>query len=278
MILIDLTQVLIASLMAQTRGGKEPINEDLVRHICLKSLAMYRKKYFKTYGELVLADDSYNVWRKDVYPFYKANRKKTRDNDDKDWNQIFDCITVMREELKYNFPYKYICISKCEADDVVAVTSKYLSKKGYNVYIIASDTDYLQLTGDSNIIIIMNLIVDAAKDKVFLKIITNKQSYTNEYSNTKENFDKMGIIIFEFLEKNNFKLEEIKNLYVNIGPGKFSSIRSSIVSCKAISMSNNINLYGFSSNQIEDNDYKKLLELSEKGVLMKNLINPIYSG
>ena len=131
---------------------------------------------------------------------------------------------------------------------------------------------------DSNTIIIMNLIVDAAKDKVFLKIITNKQSYTNEYSNTKENFDKMGIIIFEFLEKNNFKLEEIKNLYVNIGPGKYSSIRSSIVLCKALSMSNNINLYGFSSNQIEDNDYKKLLELSEKGFLTKNLINPIYSG
>ena len=131
---------------------------------------------------------------------------------------------------------------------------------------------------DSNIIIIMNLIVDAAKDKVFLKIITNKQSYTNEYSNTKENFDKMGIIIFDFLKKNNFKLEKIKNLYVNIGPGKFSSIRSTIVLCKALSMSNNINLYGFSSNQIENNDYKKLLELSEKGVLMKNLINPIYSG
>ena len=124
----------------------------------------------------------------------------------------------------------------------------------------------------------MNLIVDAAKDKVFLKIITNKQSYTNEYSNTKENFDKMGIIIFGFLKKNNFKLEKIKNLYVNIGPGKFSSIRSSIVLCKALSMTNNINLYGFSSNQIENNDYKKLLELSEKGVLMKNLINPIYSG
>ncbi len=124
----------------------------------------------------------------------------------------------------------------------------------------------------------MNLIVDAAKDKVFLKIITKEQSYTNEYSNTKENFDKMSIIIFDFLKKNNLKLDYIKNLFVNVGPGKFSSIRSSIVSCKALSMSNNINLYGFSSNQIEDNDYKKLLELSEKGVLMKNLINPKYSG
>ena len=124
----------------------------------------------------------------------------------------------------------------------------------------------------------MNLIVDAAKDKVFLNIITNEQSYTNEYSNTKENFDKMSIIIFDFLKKNNLKLDNIKNLFVNVGPGKFSSIRSSIVLCKALSMSNNINLYGFSSNQIEDNDYKKLLELSEKGVLMKNLINPTYSG
>ena len=103
----------------------------------------------------------------------------------------------------------------------------------------------------------MNLIVDAAKDKVFLKIITKEQSYTNEYSNTKENFDKMSIIIFDFLKKNNLKLDYIKNLFVNVGPGKFSSIRSSIVSCKALSMSNNINLYGFSSNQIEDNDYKK---------------------
>ena len=124
----------------------------------------------------------------------------------------------------------------------------------------------------------MNLIVDAAKDKVFLKIITKEQSYTNEYSNTKENFDKMSLIIFDFLKKNNLKMEYIKNLFVNVGPGKFSSIRSSIVSCKALSMSNNINLYGFSSNQIKNNDYKKLLELSEKGVLMKNLINPKYSG
>ena len=144
MILIDLTQVLIASLMAQTRGGKEPINEQLVRHICLKSLAMYRKKYKNKYGELVLADVSYNVWRKDVYPYYKANRKKTRDKDDKDWNQIFDCITVMRDELKYNFPYKYICISKCEADDIIGtLCEKYGSTE--NIMIISGDKDFQQL-------------------------------------------------------------------------------------------------------------------------------------
>tara|TARA_X000001036_G_scaffold337634_1_gene316611 strand:+ start:13 stop:858 length:846 start_codon:yes stop_codon:yes gene_type:complete len=144
MILIDLTQVLIASLMAQTRGGKEPINEDMVRHICLKSLAMYRKKYQRTYGELVLADDSYNVWRKDVYPFYKANRKKTRDKDSKDWNQIFDCISIIREELKVNFPYKYICISKCEADDIIGtLCEKYGETE--NIMIVSGDKDFQQL-------------------------------------------------------------------------------------------------------------------------------------
>jgi len=144
MILIDLTQVLIASLMASTRGGQEPINEDLVRHIALKSLAMYRKKYFNTYGELVLADDSYNVWRKDVFPHYKANRKKGRDNDSKDWGQIFDCITVIREELKYNFPYKYICISKCEADDIIGtLCEKYGDTE--NIMIISGDKDFQQL-------------------------------------------------------------------------------------------------------------------------------------
>ena len=144
MIIVDLTQVLIASLMAQTRGGSEPIDENLVRHIALKSLAMYRKKYFKTYGELVLADDSYNVWRKDVFPHYKANRKKGRDSDSKDWGLIFDCITIIREELKYNFPYKYICIPKCEADDIVGTLCE---KYGDNekIMIISGDKDFQQL-------------------------------------------------------------------------------------------------------------------------------------
>jgi len=144
MIIVDLTQVLIASLMASTRGGQEPISEDLVRHIALKSLAMYRKKYFNTYGELVLADDSYNVWRKDVFPHYKANRKKSRDKDTKDWNQIFDCITLIRDELKYNFPYKYILVSKCEADDIIGtLCEKYGDTE--NIMIISGDKDFQQL-------------------------------------------------------------------------------------------------------------------------------------
>ena len=147
MIIVDLTQVLIASLMASTRGGTEPINEDLVRHIALKNIAMYRKRYHKTYGEIVLADDSGKVWRRDVFPQYKANRKKTRDKDKadgKDWGLIFDCITIIRQELKSNFPYKYICIPKCEADDIVGtLCEKYGDTE--KIMIISSDKDFQQL-------------------------------------------------------------------------------------------------------------------------------------
>ena len=75
MILIDLTQVLIASLMAQTRGGSEPIDEPLIRHIALKSLALYRKKYNKTYGELVLADDSHNGEKISIHTTKQIVRK-----------------------------------------------------------------------------------------------------------------------------------------------------------------------------------------------------------
>tara|TARA_Y100000816_G_C26046808_1_gene548593 strand:+ start:465 stop:839 length:375 start_codon:yes stop_codon:yes gene_type:complete len=121
-----------------------------------------------------------------------------------------------------------------------------------------------------------NLIIDAAKDKIFLNIIFDNKSYTNEYSNSRENFDNLSVLIFEFLKKKGLKIGELTNIFVNQGPGKFSGIRSSITICKAISMSNSINLYGFSSNQIKDNNYNKILDLLEKGALIKNLIKPIY--
>ena len=121
-----------------------------------------------------------------------------------------------------------------------------------------------------------NLIIDAAKDKIFLKIIFDNKSYTNEYLNSRENFDKLSVLIFEFLKKNGLKIDQLTNIFVNHGPGKFSGIRSSITICKAISMSNSINLYGFSSSQIVNNNYNKVLDLLKKGALIKNLIKPIY--
>ena len=121
-----------------------------------------------------------------------------------------------------------------------------------------------------------NLIIDAANKTIFLKIITNDKSYTTEFINSRENFDKFSLIIFEFLKKNNIKIEEISNILINHGPGVFSGIRSSISTVKALSLSNNINIYGFNSNQVEKKNYNKVLDLFKKGALIKNIIKPHY--
>ena len=122
----------------------------------------------------------------------------------------------------------------------------------------------------------INLIIDAAKDKIFFKIIVNKESYTSEYRNSRENFDKFVLILFNFLEKNNTSIKEINNIFVNQGPGKFSGIRSSIAVAKAISVTNNLNLYGFNVNDLKNMNYDNIINLFKKDKLTKNLINPIY--
>ena len=122
-----------------------------------------------------------------------------------------------------------------------------------------------------------SLIVDAAKDFIFLQIIKDDKSYTNEYSNSRENFDRMGLFIFEHLNINNVNINNLTNIFVNQGPGNFTGIRSSIATCKAISVSNNINLYGFKNSQINGKNYNKLLDLLKKGVLIKKIIKPIYN-
>ena len=124
----------------------------------------------------------------------------------------------------------------------------------------------------------INLIIDAANDKIFFKIIADKKSYTSEISNNRENFDKLTLLIFKFLKDNHLNIDKINNIFVNQGPGKFSGIRSSIATAKAICVTNKLNLYAFNSNQIKDNNYNKIVDLYNKGALIKNLIKPQYSS
>ena len=123
-----------------------------------------------------------------------------------------------------------------------------------------------------------NLIIDSATEKTFFKIITDKESYTSDYPNSRENFDKLIIFLFNFLDENKININEIDNIFVNQGPGKFSGIRASISIAKALSITNSINLYGFSSNDVKDQNYDKIIDLYNKGILIKNLIKPYYSS
>ena len=123
-----------------------------------------------------------------------------------------------------------------------------------------------------------NLIIDAAADKIFFKIIADSKSYTSDYPNSRENFDKLIIFLFNFLDENKININEIDNIFVNQGPGKFSGIRASISIAKALSITNSINLYGFSSNDVKGQNYDKIIDLYNKGILIKNLIKPYYSS
>ena len=123
-----------------------------------------------------------------------------------------------------------------------------------------------------------NLIIDAATDKILFKIIADKESYTSEFPNDSENFDKFARLLFIFFEKHNINIKDIENIFINQGPGKFSGIRTSIATVKALSLTNKLNLYGFSSNQVLNKNYKNILDLYRDGQLKKNLIKPIYSS
>ena len=121
-----------------------------------------------------------------------------------------------------------------------------------------------------------NLIIDAAGDRIFFKTIYDKESYTSDYPNSRENFDKLVVLLFSFLDKNKINIKEIDNLFVNQGPGKFSGIRASISVAKALSVTNKLNLYGFSSKDVKNQNYEKIIDLFKKGILIKNLIKPEY--
>ena len=121
-----------------------------------------------------------------------------------------------------------------------------------------------------------NLIIDAADSKIFFKFIAINKSYTSDYPNSRENFDKFALLLFNFLEENRIKIQEINNIFVNQGPGKFSGIRASISIVKALKFNNKLNLYGFNSEHIKHQNYDNIINLFNKGLLIKNLIIPQY--
>ena len=149
MLILDLNQVMISNLMVSL--NREPdVNEDLVRHMILNSIRMYRQKFVAEYGELIIACDDKNYWRKDIFPYYKAHRKEDRSKSTHDWNKIFECLNKIRDELKQYFPYKVIQVERAEADDIIGVLTRkfgvYLNNKSTEkVLILSGDKDFGQL-------------------------------------------------------------------------------------------------------------------------------------
>ena len=123
------------------------------------------------------------------------------------------------------------------------------------------------------------LIIDAVKDKIFLMIISNDIKYSIKYENTKINYDKLTLLINEFLDKKKINLNKISQIYVNRGPGSFAGIRNSLSIVKAFHLVNKIDYYCFSFDDFDEKmevKYENIPKLCEKFKIEKNLINPIY--
>jgi 5'-3' exonuclease len=145
MIIVDLSQVMLSNLMMQLGNHTNAqIEESMVRHMVLNSLRSYKMKFGDEFGEMVIACDNTNYWRKQYFPYYKANRKKNQEKSEMDWKAIFECLNKIRAELKEYFPYRVVDIESAEADDIIATLVKNADAES-KVLILSGDKDFIQL-------------------------------------------------------------------------------------------------------------------------------------
>jgi hypothetical protein len=152
MIIIDLSQVMIATLMAQLGNHTNAeVDENLLRHMVLNSIRANKVKFSSEYGEFVIAADGKMSWRKEFFPYYKANRKRDRDASELNWNLIFESLNKIRDELKTYFPYRVIHLDGAEADDVIATLVKNRTNGMEKTLILSGDKDFQQLQRYANV-------------------------------------------------------------------------------------------------------------------------------
>jgi 5'-3' exonuclease len=137
------------------------LSENLIRHMVLNTILSYKNRFSKEYGKIVLCADDKNYWRKGIFPYYKANRKKARDSSKFDWNLIFTTLNKVRDELRETFPYTVIQVETAEADDIIGTLVRFsqtndltvntLDPSPQKVLIISGDTDFVQLQKFENV-------------------------------------------------------------------------------------------------------------------------------
>jgi len=144
-LIIDFSQVVISGLQGAVSSSKlKVLDEDLIRHLMLNSVRSAVFKFKKDYSNIIIACDSRSYWRKEVFPHYKAGRKKSRDKSALDWAMIFDVMTRVKQELKENFPYKVIEVDRAEADDIFGTLVPRLASNE-SIMMVSSDGDFKQL-------------------------------------------------------------------------------------------------------------------------------------
>lgn len=165
MIILDYSQVALSNIfqfqsdLKKNKSSSDAVN--IIRHAILTGIKMYKKKYHSEYGDVVVACDGKEYWRKTLFPYYKANRSKTRAQSDLDWTLIFDTMSKIRDELHNHFPYKVVHLDHIESDDIIATLCKWTQSQGMvdkgmyeekqPVIVISSDGDFKQLHKYTNV-------------------------------------------------------------------------------------------------------------------------------
>jgi hypothetical protein len=145
MILLDFSQVCLSNILA---SGNKDFSVNLIRHQVLNSIRGFKSRFSK-YGELVICCDDKNYWRKKIFPYYKASRKKTREESSLDWAAIFNTLHTIKAEIKNNLPYAVLQVESAEADDIIAVmVERYNNEK---IMIVSGDKDFSQLQRYKNV-------------------------------------------------------------------------------------------------------------------------------
>lgn len=162
MIIVDYSQTAISTLMAELRGRTDAeISTPLIRHMIVNALRSYKNKFGKEFGQLVIACDNKKYWRKKMFPHYKANRKKARDDSGFDWHAIFEALNQIKSELAEHFPYAVVEVDTAEADDIIAslvmwsqehdLVQQGLEAEPQPVLILSGDHDFTQLQRYKNV-------------------------------------------------------------------------------------------------------------------------------
>jgi 5'-3' exonuclease len=152
MVIVDFSHLSMRNLyvaISQAKPRKENgvfVTDDFIQfyyHLMLQSLRHISSK-FDDYGEIILALDSKNNWRKDFYPDYKGHRKKGRDDSDVDFETFFKKVEEFGNILDENFPYTILQVEKAEADDIIGILSEKFGAIE-NIMVVSSDKDFKQI-------------------------------------------------------------------------------------------------------------------------------------
>lgn len=154
MILVDFSQVMISNIMMQLSNNESKLDEDMVRHMVLSSLRLYKKKFSAEYGEIVICADGPSYWRREIYPHYKAGRRKAREKSQHDWSLIFTALHKIRDEISENMPYPVLRFERAEADDIIGALCHAFGQHGIvtdKILIVSGDKDFAQLQKYDNV-------------------------------------------------------------------------------------------------------------------------------